>query len=78
MKIIKNFMRTISAVFRAIYRVIDKLIIIPVTKFILVINDKLGNRTDRFEKWMTKKNTQIFISLILERHQTKMSKSQAA
>lgn len=27
--------------------------------------DKLGNRTDRFEKWIVRKNTLIFISLIL-------------
>jgi len=65
MKIIKNFLRTIIAFFRAIYKIIDKLIIIPITKFIVMITDKLGNRTDRFEKWMTKKNTLIFISLIL-------------
>lgn len=65
MKIIKNFFRIIIAIFRAIYKVIDKFIIVPITKFILLINDKLGNRTDRFEKWLAKKNTLIFISLVL-------------
>lgn len=65
MKIIKNFLRTIVAVFRAIYKLIDKFIVVPITKLILLINDKLGNRTDRFEKWITKKNTLIFISLVL-------------
>lgn len=65
MKIIKNCFRTISALFRAIYKVLDKIIIVPITKFILMINDKFGNRTDRFEKWITRKNTLIFISLVL-------------
>lgn len=65
MKIIKNCFRTIIAVFRTIYKMIDKFIVVPITKFILLINDKLGNRTDRFEKWLAKKNTLIFISLVL-------------
>lgn len=65
MKLIKNFFRTIAAIFRACYKIIDKVIVIPITKLILIINDKLGNRTDRFEKWITRKNTLIFISLLL-------------
>lgn len=65
MKIIKKIIRTIAAVFRAIYKLIDKYIVIPITKLILIINDKLGNRTDRFEKWITRKNTLVFISLVL-------------
>ena len=65
MKIIKNIFRFISAFFKNIYKIMDKLIIVPITKFIVMITDKLGNRTDRIEKWMTKKNTLIFISLIL-------------
>lgn len=58
-------MRTIAAVFRAVYKLIDKFIIVPLTKFIVMVTDKFGNRTDRFEKWITRKNTLIFISLVL-------------
>lgn len=65
MKIIKNIFMFIMAFFRKIYKLIDKFIIVPLTKVILVISDKLGNRTDRFEKWITRKNTLIFISLVL-------------
>lgn len=65
MKIIKNLFRIIAAFFRALYKLLDKFIIVPITKFILIINDKLGNKTDRFEKWITRKNTLIFISLVL-------------
>lgn len=65
MKIIKKIFMFIMAIFHSIYKVIDKFIIVPITKLILIINDKLGNRTDRFEKWITRKNTLIFISLVL-------------
>lgn len=64
-KIIKNIIRVIMAFFRAIYKLIDKIIIIPVTKFIVMIMDKMGNRTDRFEKFITRRDTLIFVSLIL-------------
>ena len=50
---------------RAIIRLIDKKIITPITKFILLITDKMGRRTDKFERWLVRKNTLIFISLII-------------
>ena len=65
MKVIKNIFLTIAAIIHAIYKTIDKFIIIPVTKFFIMIRDKFGKRTDRFEKWLVKKNTLIFISLLL-------------
>ena len=65
MKIIKNLFRIISAIFQSVYKLLDKFIVIPITKLILLVSEKLGNRTDRFEKWLTKKNTLIFISLLL-------------
>ena len=50
---------------RAIIRLIDKKIVTPITKFILLLTDKMGRRTDKFERWLVKKNTLIFISLII-------------
>lgn len=50
---------------KAIIRLIDKKIITPITKFILLITDKMSRRTDRFERWLVKKNTLIFISLLI-------------
>ena len=50
---------------KGIYKIIDKIIIVPITKLFLFISDKVGNRTDRFEKWITRKNTLVFISLVL-------------
>ncbi len=48
-----------------IIRWIDKRIITPITKFILFIVEKFNKRTDRFEKWLVKKNTLIMLSLLL-------------
>ena len=63
----KNKKRTRKAFLfiKAIIKLIDKKIITPITKFILRISDKMGRRTDRFERWLVKKNTLIFISLII-------------
>lgn len=63
----KNKKRTRKAfmLIRAIIKLFDKKLITPITKFILRISDKMGRRTDRFERWLVKKNTLIFISLII-------------
>ena len=50
---------------KAIIRLIDKRIVTPITKFILLMTDKLSKRTDRFERWLVKKNTLVFISLLI-------------
>ena len=50
---------------KAIIKLIDKKLITPITKFILMLSDKMGRRTDKFEKWLIRKNTLIFISLVL-------------
>ena len=65
MKIIRTIFLTIAAIFGNIYKIIDKLIIIPITKIMIFISDKFGTRTDKLEKMLTKKNTLVFISLIL-------------
>ena len=65
MRAIKNIFRGILSFFKSIYKFIDKKIVMPITKLILLITDKAGKHTGRFEKWLTKNNTLIFISLIL-------------
>lgn len=61
----KGIFKAIASFFSSIYKIIDRVIIIPITKIIVHITDKFNNRSDRFEKWIRKKNTLIFISLIL-------------
>ena len=62
MKKNKKRIRKAFLFIKAIIGVIDKKIITPITKFILLITDKLSKRTDRFERWLVKKNTLVFIS----------------
>ena len=61
----KKTTRKIILFIKAIIRLIDKKIITPITKFILLITDKMGRRTDKFERWLVKKNTLVFISLLI-------------
>lgn len=65
MKKSKKRTRRLILFVKAIIRAIDKKIITPITKFILLITDKMSKRTDRFERWLVKKNTLIFISLLI-------------
>lgn len=44
---------------------IDKYIVIPITKFFLYVGSFLENNGKFLEKWLTKKNTLIFISMFL-------------
>lgn len=65
MKKSKKRTRKYFMLLKAIFRLIDKRIVTPITKFILLITDKMGRRTDKFEKWLVKRNTLVFISLII-------------
>lgn len=65
MKKNKKRTRKIILFIKAIIRLIDKKLITPITKFILLITDKMSRRTDKFERWLVKKNTLIFISLLI-------------
>lgn len=51
--------------FKKLYKPIDRIFVTPITKFILLIGDKTGKKTGKFEKWLVRRNTLIFISLIL-------------
>ena len=65
MKILKNIGRTLAAVIRSIFKWLDRHIITPLTKFVLFISEKTGAKTGKFERWLTKKNTLVILSLVL-------------
>ena len=65
MKMLKNIGRTLAAVFRLIFKWFDRHVITPLTKFVLFISEKTGVKTGKFERWLTRKNTLIILSLIL-------------
>ena len=61
----KKILKAIRIFFRNIGKTIDKKIITPVTKLILLITDRFGNSSKKIENWLSKSNTLLFISLIL-------------
>ncbi len=65
MKKTKKRTRKAFLFIRAIIRLIDKKIVTPITKFILMLTSKLGRKTDKFERWLVKRNTLILISLVI-------------
>lgn len=65
MKLIKNIFKPIKKLFISIWKFIDKFIVYPITKFFLSIT-KAFNKNGRYlDKWMSKTNTLIFISLLM-------------
>lgn len=58
MKALKNF-------FKNIIRIIDKKIVVPITKLVLTITSKFDSSGKKLENWLTKTNTLLFISLFL-------------
>ncbi|MBP3461534.1 MAG: hypothetical protein J6K21_03895 [Bacilli bacterium] len=58
MKIIKKF-------FLNIWKVIDKIIIFPITKLIYRITSRFENSSKKIENWLSTSNTLLFISLFL-------------
>lgn len=65
MKVLKKIIKAIKNFFRVIARFIDKFIVTPITKFVLLIGEKTDKGTGKLERWLNKRNTLIFISLFL-------------
>ena len=65
MKPFKKIIKSIKKFFRIIARIIDKIIVTPITKFGLFISEKFDKGAGKFEKWISKRNTMIFVSLLL-------------
>lgn len=64
-RLIKKISRGIKKFFKTIANKIDKFIIVPITKLFLTITKSFDKNGKYIEKWMTKKNTLVFISLIM-------------
>lgn len=61
----KKVMSNMKNFFSHMARVIDKKIIVPITKFFVMIKDSLGKDSKRFEKLINKKSSLLFITLAL-------------
>lgn len=48
-----------------IIKLIDKTIVVPITKFFVGISDKFNKKSGNIERFLVRKNTMIFLSLII-------------
>ncbi len=58
-------MKMLSKFFLGIWKFIDKRIVVPITKLILKISNKFDKSGKKFENWLSKSTTLLFISLFL-------------
>lgn len=65
MKVLKKIIRAIKKIIRGVIAFIDKFIVTPITKLALLIGEKTEKNTGKFERWLNKRNTLVFISLVL-------------
>ena len=65
MKKLKKVIKVIKKFFKGIGNFIDKVFVTPITKLVLRIGEKTDKNTGKFEKWLNKKNTLVFISLFV-------------
>lgn len=61
----KKIFNLIADLFKNIWKIIDRLIILPVTKLIVGLTEKVGNSSKKIETWLSKSNSLLFISLFL-------------
>lgn len=65
MKVLKKIIKAIKKIIRAIISFVDKFIVTPITKLALLIGEKTEKNAGKFERWLNRRNTLVFISLIL-------------
>lgn len=61
----KKILKLITNFFSSIARFFDKKIVMPITKLIVKITSKFDTSSKKFENWLSKSNTLLFISLFL-------------
>jgi YbbR domain-containing protein len=64
-KIIRKIFRFFAVIFKGIYKIIDKFLITPISKFVYFIGDKLTSNNWSFDKFLSKPNTLVYVSLVL-------------
>lgn len=65
MKMLKKIIKIIKKIIRFIVAVVDKYIVTPITKLALLIGEKSDKNAGKFERWLNKRNTLVFISLVV-------------
>lgn len=60
-----KILKAISIFFKNIWKIIDKKIIVPITKLVVAITDKFEHSGKKVERWLSKSTTLLFIALFL-------------
>ena len=60
-----KILKAIRTFFRNLFKIIDKKIIVPITKLVLKITDSFDTSSKKIENWLSKTNTLLFVSLAL-------------
>ncbi len=60
-----KMLKAIKQFFLSIWSVIDKIIVMPITKLIYKLTSKLSDSSKRIENWLSNANSLLFISLVL-------------
>ena len=63
-KTFKKIGKFFARIFKVLYRVIDVILVTPISKAVYFIGDKLSNRNGNLDKFLNKPNTLIYVSLI--------------
>ncbi len=61
----KKLLRTIRIIVHKIGNILDKFVIVPITKLVVQISSKFNRSGRKIENWLSKSNTLLFISLFL-------------
>lgn len=61
----KKIFRGITIFFYRLFKIIDRKIIFPISKVLVSLKESIDSDSKRFEKFLTRKNSLIFISLVI-------------
>ena len=61
----KKMTKPFKKLFHNVWKIIDKRIVTPLTKLVILISEIFGKYSTKFEKWLTKSNTLLFVSLFI-------------
>lgn len=61
----KKIMKMFRNFFHNMWKIIDRRIVTPLTKLVVLFTEKFSNYSTKFEKWLTRSNTLLFLSLFI-------------
>ena len=63
-KVLSSILKFFGKIFKILYKIIDVLLITPISKIVVTIGNAISNRGGSFDKFLNNPNTLIYVSLI--------------